>query len=190
MLNIDLLLKEFPLCKQIHDQIFLIENFISDDEKNELLGIATSASQEEWERDYLENNENYQINKNALWYDKALNIESSLRVDLQERLKKAIPENFKVKKFLTIQRHYPGSNLPEHIDKEHDEKMEYAAVLYLNEDYLGGELYFPDLDIELRLPEKSLILFYTGKPYLHGVKKILPGPTRYVIATFIWNKND
>jgi len=190
VLNIDLLSKEFPLCKQIHDQIFLIENFISDDEKNELLGIATAASQEDWERDYLENNEEYQIDKNALWYDKALNIESNLRVDLQERLKKAIPENFKVKKFLTIQRHYPGSNLPEHIDKDHDEKMEYAAVLYLNEDYLGGELYFPDLDIELRLPEKSLILFYTGKPYLHGVKEILPGPIRYVIATFIWNKDD
>lgn len=190
MLDINLLSKEFPTFKQIHEQIFLIENFISDEEKDELLSIAKSASQEDWEKDYIENNNGYEIDKNALWYDKALNIESKLRVDLQERLKKAIPKEFKVKKFLTIQRHYPGSNLPEHIDKDHDENMEYAAVLYLNEDYIGGELYFPNLNINLRLPEKSLILFYTGNPYLHGVKEVLPGPTRYVIATFIWKKND
>jgi len=178
----------FPQAKQIHEKIFLIEDFISTEEQNELLDIARAASQEDWEKDHIENN--YNIDKNSIWYDKALNIESDLRVILQERLKKAIPENLKVKKFLTIQRHYPGSNLPEHIDKDHDEKMEYAAVLYLNEDYLGGSLYFPEINLDMRLPEKSLILFYTGKPYLHGVKEVLPGPTRYVIATFIWNKND
>jgi len=60
-------------------------------------------------------------------------------------------------------------------------------VLYLNDDYLGGELYFSNLNLEFKFPKGSMVVFATGDEYMHGVKEILEGPTRYVITSFIFN---
>ena len=175
---------------QLEDNIFLIKNFISDQEQNDILSIAKNASDAEWELDYYERKgKNHPIDLNDNWYKKALNIINSEYPEiLQDRLQKIIGNSLKVRKFLTIQRHYPGTNLPEHVDKQYNEKLEYASVLYLNDDFNGGELFFPLKNIMIKPKAKDLIFFYTGEKYIHGVKTVLPGPTRYVIATFIWKQ--
>jgi predicted 2-oxoglutarate/Fe(II)-dependent dioxygenase YbiX len=44
--------------------------------------------------------------------------------------------------------------------------------VYLNDDYQGGEVYFPFFDIEKK-PTAGDILMYPGSwQYLHGVKKV------------------
>jgi hypothetical protein len=59
-----------------------------------------------------------------------------------------------------------------------------AGLFYLNDDYEGGELYFPQHDIEFK-PKAGAAYFFPGdKNYLHGVKEIKSG-IRYVIP-FFW----
>ena len=187
MITLDLLRKTFPQCKEIYKNIFLIEDFISNQDRALLLDTAQNASEEDWKRDYFENLENIKDEINYQWYDKALNIDSDLKISLRDKIRSAIGANFLVQQLVTIQRHYPGSSLPEHLDLPDGKEPEYAIVLYLNDDYLGGELYFSKLNLEFKFPKGSLVIFDTHDDYIHGVKEILEGPTRYVITSFVFN---
>lgn len=59
----------------------------------------------------------------------------------------------------------------------------YVGVLYLNDNYDGGELYFPDHDIEFKPNSLSYYIFPGGVENIHGVKEILDG-TRYTMVSF------
>ncbi|MEQ1596582.1 MAG: 2OG-Fe(II) oxygenase [Casimicrobium sp.] len=60
----------------------------------------------------------------------------------------------------------------------------FAAVIYLNEDYDGGEIYFPELNIEMRPTAGTLVLFPGTLKYLHGVRMVTGG-MRHTIASFL-----
>jgi hypothetical protein len=63
-----------------------------------------------------------------------------------------------------------------------------VGILYLNNNYKGGELYFPDHKIEFKPPVYSYIMFPGGHENIHGVKEILEG-TRYTMVSF-WDYAD
>ena len=63
------------------------------------------------------------------------------------------------------------------------EKTTLSSICYLNDDFKGGQTYFEDNTIFT--PKTGRILFFDGKYYFHGVKKIL-SKNRYVLA--IWYK--
>lgn len=64
----------------------------------------------------------------------------------------------------------------------------YVGILYLNDNYDGGELYFPEHDIEFKPAAYSYICFPGGVENIHGVKEILEG-TRYTMVSF-WDFAD
>lgn len=52
---------------------------------------------------------------------------------------------------------------------------------YLNDDYEGGELYFPELDYAIR-PKRSMLIMFPGNlHYVHGVAPITSG-VRYTLS--------
>lgn len=94
-----------------------------------------------------------------------------------------------------IVRWLPGQYQLPHADKELHEGdneglpndfpyYDIAGLFYLNDDYEGGELYFPQHNTEFK-PKAGAAYFFPGdKNYLHGVKEIKSG-IRYVIP-FFW----
>ena len=59
-----------------------------------------------------------------------------------------------------------------------------SAMLYLNDDYEGGELYFPNQDFFIK-PKVGTVIFFEGdsnKP--HGVKEVVSGERCNVITFF------
>lgn len=58
---------------------------------------------------------------------------------------------------------------------------EYSSLFYLNEDYEGGELIFPDYELSIKPEAGTLITFPTNSMYQHAVNKVESG-TRYNIA--------
>lgn len=64
----------------------------------------------------------------------------------------------------------------------------YSSLIYLNEDYEGGELYFPEHDFVIKPEVGTLICFKGDENTLHGVKKVEAG-TRYTISLF-WEDFD
>lgn len=61
--------------------------------------------------------------------------------------------------------------------------LKYVGILYLNDDYSGGELYFPDHKIEIKPNPGSMYIFSGGTDNVHGVREITNG-TRYSIVSF------
>ena len=59
----------------------------------------------------------------------------------------------------------------------------YVGILYLNENYEGGNLYFPDHNIDFKPPAYSFITFPGGIENVHGVSEITKG-TRYTMVSF------
>lgn len=87
-----------------------------------------------------------------------------------------------------------GTRQEPHADKEMHEGpdtgkpnsfpwYDIGTVFYLNDDYDGGELYFPLQGIEFK-PKPGAAYFFPGdKNYIHGVRPITSG-TRYTLPYF------
>ena len=60
---------------------------------------------------------------------------------------------------------------------------EFASVIYLNDDYNGGQMYFPQWEFEPEMKPGSVCIAPAGLDYMHGVKKISDG-VRYTISSF------
>ena len=59
----------------------------------------------------------------------------------------------------------------------------YSAIFYINDDYEGGEIYFPNWDIEIKPKTGSLVIFPSNEEYIHGVKEV-KNLNRY--STAVW----
>jgi predicted 2-oxoglutarate/Fe(II)-dependent dioxygenase YbiX len=57
----------------------------------------------------------------------------------------------------------------------------YSSLLYLNDDYVGGETYFPGHGVRLKPEAGALVLFGAGPQYVHGVTRVTHG-LRYTYA--------
>jgi hypothetical protein len=84
-----------------------------------------------------------------------------------------------------------GYELASHADSENPGGVphaypwrDFASVIYLNDDYAGGEIFFPNQGIELRPEPGTLVLFPGTLRYLHGVRRVNRG-MRQTIASFI-----
>ena len=195
--------------EELDYRIFLIKNFISEEERIKILNIASSASQEDWEYHYMqgviemarlkfgrEDIDNlveeglYEITTN--WIDKTLVINDD---ELKNKIAKRAQVIFNFRDDLTfngcgtIQRQYEGVPLTAHVDNHTDNSLMYAAVFYLNNDYSNGEVYFVNKNVEFCPPTRSLLVFPTSDEWKHGVKEVGPGPHRYVIPSFISKKD-
>lgn len=59
----------------------------------------------------------------------------------------------------------------------------FATILYLNDDYEGGEIKFRDHNISLKLEPGALLAFPGGMENIHSVSEITAG-TRYTVVSF------
>ena len=103
---------------------------------------------------------------------------------------------------------YPeGSELSYHIDSEGENAhgpiplslysdsydrcitlIEYAANIYLNDDYDGGEIVFPKFGVTLKPKAGQLIMFPAGAEYAHYVNRINSGERKTVVVFYTADK--
>ena len=69
-----------------------------------------------------------------------------------------------------------------HADKEWNDGSpgeqnyyDIGSVVYLNDDYTGGELEFPNQNVKIKPEAGSIIVFPSSVPYLHQSNEILSG---------------
>ncbi len=66
-------------------------------------------------------------------------------------------------------------------------RREYAAHIYLNDNFTGGEISYPNQNF-IEKPEKNmLILFPTSEDYPHEMKQILSGERTAMLMHFTTN---
>jgi len=77
------------------------------------------------------------------------------------------------KSALHIVKFVKGFYLEPHVDTLSYEGNHIASVYYINDDYSGGEINFPDHKLEIKPKPNSLIIFPGNENYLHEVREIL-----------------
>lgn len=70
---------------------------------------------------------------------------------------------------ISISKYQKGAEMGPHVDWHGDTMVEplMSAVLYLNDDYEGGELDFPDLGVTIKPKAGSIIIFPSVAPFYH-----------------------
>jgi hypothetical protein len=196
--------------EEITPELISVENFLSEDDLNTFWNIINSTSQEDWEVEYYANMKTfcmekfgrddienlvaegkYEITQN--WKDKNFNISNhEIYKPMYDHLNSMVinsDSELHLSGLATIQRMYSGVELKSHTDQHTDPSIRYATIVYINDEYLEGELFFPNLNIQLK-PKPGTLLFFPGnQEYEHGVTHVGEGPVRYVLVGFI-KEND
>lgn len=190
---------------ELAPRIFLISNFATPEEVDALYAEASTATEEEWSSRYLGEMRKHarekfgrddieQLVREGLlevtedFADKNLAVANDeIRHALQNKAAEIFDAvgGLEVTGFIVHQRLYAGTRLIEHFDQYSDKLVTYAAVLYINDDYVDGEVFFPQHDLKLRPKPGSLLIFPGTNDYVHGVHQVGEGPVRYVLPAFI-----
>jgi hypothetical protein len=188
------------------DMIQARENFMTKEELDFLSSSAKSIT--EWDITETHYNDNGTIIYDSSYWDNRvasrpildkLNPEISNVINtMVDRLKIEVDNFFNVDAKPTspaIVRWPAGYRQEPHADKELHVGTDagkpndfpwydLAGLFYLNDDYEGGELYFPNQGIQFK-PKPGAAYFFPGdKNFIHGVTEITSG-IRYVIP-FFW----
>jgi len=62
-------------------------------------------------------------------------------------------------------------------------QYKFSTILYLNDDYLGGEILFRDHDLSIKLNAGSILSFPGGIKNIHRINRVAEGK-RYNIVSF------
>jgi hypothetical protein len=188
------------------DNIVALENFMTDEELSYLNSFIRQNT--EWDVTETHYNENGTvIYDSGYWANRVATYPTIERVDpevpkviqgMVERLKVEVDKFFKVDASPTspaMVRWLPGQFQMPHADKELHEGpdagkpndfpyYDIAGLFYINDDYEGGELYFPNQGIRFK-PKAGAAYFFPGDMhYVHGVSEIKSG-IRYTVP-FFW----
>jgi hypothetical protein len=88
---------------------------------------------------------------------------------------------------LSISKYFKGNSMGSHTDSYNgDTSAMLSIVLYLNDNYEGGELFFKKQNIKIKPEKNSLVAFPSVEPYFHESLPIISG-TKYLSPGF-WNK--
>lgn len=192
--------------EEVTDELIRVKNFITHDELNAITDAIDNTTQKDWESHYLSSVVNFCMLKfgrtdidNLIaegkfeitqgWSDKTLGIEhvGACR-SIHSRLSSMIlncDKSLTLGGLSTVQRLPPGTELKSHVDQHTDPSIRYAAILYINDDYNSGEIFFKNREIVLKPNSRDLLFFPGNSEYEHGVKTVSDGPVRYVVVSFV-----
>jgi Rps23 Pro-64 3,4-dihydroxylase Tpa1-like proline 4-hydroxylase len=178
------------------DNIRIIENFVSPEDIDQLLDFCVENEQSPNPgRSYTIDPKNYIRWLQGKYSQKIVDISSEYYKD-KSPIKQYDMSDLEI--FASFLAYPTGSFLHPHIDivgliKDDGDQMEdamdkwtghLASIVYLNDDYEGGEISFPELNITIKPKPGTLISFPGNKHYLHEVKKVLSG-TRFTLSMWL-----
>jgi hypothetical protein len=170
---------------RISPDIYEIEDFITLEQQKKVLEYCTNLDEKEW---WQSHNEDY---KRGFFYGRQ---KLGQLPDVFSEIDKNISNLFSgmlIKHPVTLQRHKDNRPMAVHKDYHTYDPQSYVrfgVVVYYNDDYVGGELSYPSLEISHKPKARSLVLH--GGNIRHGTKPVTDGPNRYFSTTFIRGSVD
>lgn len=160
------------------NRIHIIDNFISDEDADALVKEIKTPSEVNDHPDYYLD----RFGGTAFPYnDTVLNIQKKYAYKANEIHQEL--NGFKspiyIYKIFANQSPAGWSGGPHTDSNDPETWIEWSTVVYLNDEYEGGNIYFPNQDFVYK-PKKGSAVFFpsAGTEYIHGVTEVLSG-TRY-----------
>jgi hypothetical protein len=197
------------IVKEPIDQVLVVEDFANSEELKHVFSVINSLTEDDWKIEYTKNltrfclqkfgrddvenlvkegkfeitqgwqDKNYLIYGDPIitkWINKVASILNIADPSLEQDSSPGM---------ITLQRMPEGVELKAHTDQHTDPSISYATILYLNDDYVAGELFFSNKDLELKPKAGTLVFFPGTDEFNHGVRHVGKGPIRYVLVGFI-----
>jgi hypothetical protein len=186
-------------------EIYVYKNFISDEEARKYTEIVNNFHEEYWlNKDKWDNDSEIQAPNQVFQGDALLD-------ELWKKTETFFGPEYKPLPSNGVSKMLEGQSLEVHWDSpghpdDHDEGslngyfdaiekgklydphntchiVQYGFVVYIN-DFEGGELFYPEQNIEYKPEKGDLVIHSASQKYRHGVRAVTKGP-RYAHTNFI-----
>jgi predicted 2-oxoglutarate/Fe(II)-dependent dioxygenase YbiX len=177
------------------EMIGIYRNFLTGQEIDYFMSIANQFSQQEisfenkpdpgytfWDKKNIALNEIQDLDKSLL-DNVQQRVESIFTLDYlgnNDPGHSFVPMNM-------IHRFQPGDDMAEHSDRgpeaNGNHNIAYGFVVYLNDNYDGGEIYYSNLDLEVKPVAGDLVIHPSDVLHTHGVREVISG-NRYTLTMF------
>lgn len=175
-----------------HNRILEIPNFISESTAESLVSCFKDDKQV-WLETAFNGSLGFQP-QYSIVEPSSYGLPNSIFQDINAKLRHAVATVYNkdvVPSSIHVQKWDVGSSASPHSDNsdfdgnptEGFDNLKYVGILYLNSDYSGGNLYFPEHNIDIHPNAGSMYIFSGGVENIHGVTEITSG-TRYSIVSF------
>lgn len=175
---------------ELHPQIFLIENFLTDTECDQYISLSQEKVFEEAKINAFGRQ---LMNKGVRNNDRLMIFDNNMAEELFEKAAEFLPKEYKeyiLKDFNEMFRVYkyaPGQQFKMHRDgsyiRNENEKSFYTFLIYLNDDFEGGETEFENLFTVATKKGTALVfhhpLRHEGKTLISGLKYVLRTDVMY-----------
>lgn len=195
---------KFPKKKIPTNQIFLLENYVSNEDCNKLIDVINNYAdlKESWDR-------NCNVQCNFLSVDKLK--DHKLKEDIDFMIFKYVnnfitilkndyniecsgDSGYCLRKIYGATRfHKDGVDTSKmngiyKVDSINSKKKirNMSLIIALNEDYEGGRFYFPNQNFDIKLKKGQLIAFPPYWTHIHGVEEPINNTFRYTINTWLF----
>lgn len=177
--------------------IYIVNNFFTSDE---IIGLQDFINRSEF---VFDENVQHDILDLHKMEDSPMAKETKFIQDFLEeknlKLKSLIEKDFSCKlgneSSSTIVKCYQGWGINYHVDNWDNlptdggyPTRDISTIMYLSDRFSGGNLHFPDLDIEIEPVAGSVIYFPSTECYKHGVTRIESGVR--ITMTGFWHMLD
>jgi hypothetical protein len=178
---------EHPNYFRVEENIHVIKDFTTQDERDWFISIAESAPEENWWKD-----------QRIWWNGKILyigdeNTGNKNVSNILSRISELFDEesNFSLGGMITVHRMKPGEAMFLHSDNPSGSDGTTNYVIFgmglYHSDFRGGEVHYENLGISYK-PEKGDLIMHPGSlKYTHRTLPVLPGPIRYLSTTFAFD---
>lgn len=164
------------------DNIKVYPNFVDERTIKYLLFALTKSDSEKFVSQ--KDNEGNPVN----WITQYMNIFDIFNIN--EKIKEKISQDYNTTNIkqkgdrLNVVKWEKGNSLKLHVDDlGYIADNHIAALVYLNDDYEGGELNFPTHNLSIKPKTGDLVFFPGNMNYAHEVTEVISG-TRYTVP--IW----
>jgi len=159
-----------------YSQIWEVQGFLSKEELLYFNELPSKVVELDW----------FSVGGPEHWRGRDLVLEKTLELDNLEKKVASLFKNYeRIHDIQSLLRYRSGDMLGEHRDnsEESDYNNIYGLIIYLNDDYEGGEIYYPDVNIKIKPKAGSIVIHDAG--ILHGVKPVVGTKIRYVLTSFV-----
>jgi predicted 2-oxoglutarate/Fe(II)-dependent dioxygenase YbiX len=181
----------------LEENIFYIDNFISDEEAKTILDMDVK-----WESERDDYHKNILISRfksleDKNYFEKTVEgrIASVLDNETQKFRRRRMltkylpkPEKCECPQCEKVGGHALSWHYENHPECDYESRwITLGVVLYFNDDYEGGELVFQHKPVKIKPKKNTLMVFPATEEYSHAVEEVF-GNERVVFAGFVYSK--
>jgi hypothetical protein len=183
---------------KVDKDIWMIKDIISEDEAVFLMSIAQNATADEWDAYRKSLGENAALvnaaygdwEKQMLWlelnpplFKKTKKLIDSIHDRCINIINEIYQKDYVLDPLYNIYKFRDGDYMKEHHDSGLSPDIKMGVVVYLNDNFDGGEIYYPKIGLSIKPIRRSLLVHPAGMIHRHGVNEVKNGE-RFSLAGF------